>query len=128
MDRKLLYQYLTASALLLSGVLLSYIGFYTEPRGEISNSVQWYFGECLIWAGSVFGITSYVDWKTTNPRDKRPAHEEATDDQPTRWAKRRQATNPRGGDRRPAHALGEGATSDQPMRWAKRRQAMKGER
>ena len=49
--------------MLFSGVLLSFLGFFEEPTGEISNSVLWYFAQCLIWAGSVFGLTSYVDWK-----------------------------------------------------------------
>ena len=49
--------------MLFSGVVLSYLGFYSTPKGEISNSVLWYFAQCLIWAGSVFGLTSYVDWK-----------------------------------------------------------------
>ena len=99
MDKKYIYQYLTAIGLLFSGVLLSFLGFYTEPVGEISQSVQWFFGECLIWAGSLFGMTTYVDWRIK----REPAH--ALRDQPTRWAKRRQAMK--------AHALGEETPSDE---------------
>ena len=80
MDKKFLYQYLTAIGLLCSGVLLSFLGFYEEPVGEISQSVQWYFGECLIWAGSLFGMTTYVDWRAAHAPDKEPAH--ALDEQP----------------------------------------------
>ena len=108
MDKKYIYQYLTAIGLLFSGVLLSFLGFYTEPVGEISQSVQWFFGECLIWAGSLFGMTTYVDWRAAHAlRDVAPSDEEAhaPGDQPTRWAKRRQAM-------KAAHALGEKATSD----------------
>ena len=57
------FQYICAAVMLFSGVLLSFLGFFEEPTGEISNSVLWYFAQCLIWAGSVFGLTSYVDWK-----------------------------------------------------------------
>lgn len=88
MDKKFIYQYLTAIGLLCSGVLLSFLGFYEEPVGEISQSVQWYFGECLIWAGSLFGMTTYVDWRIK----REPAHAQ---------------------DKQPAHALGEKAPSEQ---------------
>ena len=52
-----------AVLLLVSGVVLSFIGFFTEPRGEISDSVLWYFAQTLIYAGSVMGIKSYVDYR-----------------------------------------------------------------
>ena len=94
MDKKYIYQYLTAIGLLFSGVLLSFLGFYTEPVGEISQSVQWFFGECLIWAGSLFGMTTYVDWRAAHAlRDVSPSDEEPSEE--------------------PAHALGEKAPSDE---------------
>lgn len=52
-----------AMLLLVSGVVLSFIGFFTEPKGEISDSVLWYFAQTLIYAGSVMGIKSYVDYR-----------------------------------------------------------------
>ena len=52
-----------AVLLLVSGVVLSFIGFFTEPKGEISDSVLWYFAQTLIYAGSVMGIKSYVDYR-----------------------------------------------------------------
>lgn len=54
---------LSALILLLSGVVLSFLGFFTEPKGEISDSVLWYFAQTLIYAGSVLGIKSYVDYR-----------------------------------------------------------------
>lgn len=54
---------LSALILLLSGVALSFLGFFTEPKGEISDSVLWYFAQTLIYAGSVLGIKSYVDYR-----------------------------------------------------------------
>lgn len=59
-------KYMLASFLVVSGVVLSYISFFTPPVGEISNSVLGYLGECLIWAGSMFGMTEYVNFKTKN--------------------------------------------------------------
>ena len=82
MDKKFIYQYLTAIGLLCSGVLLSFLGFYEEPVGEISQSVQWYFGECLIWAGSLFGMTTYVDWRAAHAPDKEAASEQHEGGQP----------------------------------------------
>lgn len=53
-----------AILLVISGVVMCYLSFYTPPIGEIAPSVLGYFGECLIWAGSVFGIVEYVNFKT----------------------------------------------------------------
>ena len=52
---------LAALMLLVSGVVLSFTGFFTEPKGEISDSVLWYLSQTLIYAGSVFGLKAYVD-------------------------------------------------------------------
>ena len=60
-------QTLSALVLLTTGVILSFIGFFTEPVGEISDSVLWYFAQTLIYAGSVFGLKAYVD-KTLHGR------------------------------------------------------------
>lgn len=52
-----------AIILVISGVVLCYLSFYTPPVGEVAGSVLGYFGECLVWAGSVFGIVEYVNYK-----------------------------------------------------------------
>lgn len=51
----------TPVAFLVSGVVMSLIGIFTEPRGEISNSVLWHFAQAAIYAGSVMGIKIHVD-------------------------------------------------------------------
>ena len=48
--------------LIASGCVMSFLGFYTSPVGEISDSVLWYFAQTLIYAGSVFGMKEYVDY------------------------------------------------------------------
>lgn len=58
--KKVSIQAWTAVVLLLSGVVLSFLGFYTAPFGEISDSVLWYFSQTLIYAGSIFGVSTYV--------------------------------------------------------------------
>ena len=62
-------QLISAILLLLSGVILCYIGFFVPPVGEISNSVLWYFGQTLIYAGSCFGLKAYVDHRLANGKD-----------------------------------------------------------
>ena len=59
-------QTITAVVLIATGILMSFIGFWTPPKGEISDSVLWYFAQTLIYAGSVFGLKVYVD-RRINP-------------------------------------------------------------
>ena len=53
----------TAVGMLAAGVGLSVAGFCVEPVGEISDSVLWYFAQCLLYAGSAMGIDVVIDWK-----------------------------------------------------------------
>lgn len=50
-----------ALMMLMSGIALSVAGFVVDPVGEISDSVLWYVSQALIYAGSVFGVTMYID-------------------------------------------------------------------
>lgn len=53
----------SAIAMLTVGTLLSVAGFCVPPVGEISESVLWFFGQCLLYAGSILGVGAYVDRK-----------------------------------------------------------------
>ena len=53
-------QYGSAIVMLLLGAALSIAGFVTAPAGQIHESVLWLFAQCLIYAGSVFGISVYM--------------------------------------------------------------------
>lgn len=53
----------SALAMLAAGTTLSAVGFAVPPLGEISDSVLWLFSQCLLYAGSIFGVGSYVDSK-----------------------------------------------------------------
>ena len=57
------YQVWSALSMLLAGVCLSVAGFCVPPVGEISDSVLWFFAQCLIYAGSIFGVSIYVQSK-----------------------------------------------------------------
>ena len=45
---------------LIAGIVLTYIGIYSPPVGEISGSVLAALGEFLTFAGSALGIGSYT--------------------------------------------------------------------
>lgn len=54
----------SAMVLLGTGVVLCFISFFSPPvKGEISDSALWYLGQSLIYAGSVFGLKNYIDYK-----------------------------------------------------------------
>jgi len=58
-------QYATAVVMLAIGAALSVAGFIVPPTGEIADSVLWFFAQCLIYAGSIFGVSTYVHGKFT---------------------------------------------------------------
>lgn len=60
-------QSLSAVLMLLAGVALAAAALFMPPQGEISPSVCTVFAQCLIYAGSVFGITQYLTLKTCAP-------------------------------------------------------------
>ncbi len=64
------YQVYSALAMLLTGVALSVAGFLVPPVGEISDSVLWFFAQCLIYAGSIFGVSIYVQSKFTELKEE----------------------------------------------------------
>lgn len=49
----------TAVAAFVVGWGLTIAGFVVPPLGEIADSILWVLGQALIYAASVFGITSY---------------------------------------------------------------------
>ena len=59
----------SALGMLFAGVGLSIAGFAVPPVGEISDSVLWYFAQCLLYAGGAMGIDVAIDYKL----DKRDA-------------------------------------------------------
>lgn len=54
---------LTAIVLIASGIVLSFLSFFLSAEGVIDDSVLWYFAQTLIYAGSVFGLKDYIDYK-----------------------------------------------------------------
>ncbi len=54
--------------LVVSGVVLSFISFFISEDHVIDDSVLWYFAQTLIYAGSVFGLKNYVDYRLKLPK------------------------------------------------------------
>jgi len=69
-------QIYTAVGMLMSGVGLSVAGFIVEPTGQIHESVLWFFAQCLMYAGGIFGIGVYVTTKFNHLVDKLKDKEE----------------------------------------------------
>ena len=57
--------------MLVSGIVMSFVGFYAAPVGEISDSVLWYTAQTLIYAGSIFGVGLYIDGRLKRLENKR---------------------------------------------------------
>lgn len=77
------FQYISALAMMLSGIVLTFICFFTN--GDVTNGVLWYMAQALTFAGGVFGvslyfrtkfsefkseITEYINTKFSPPREK----------------------------------------------------------
>lgn len=56
----------TAVGMLLAGITMSFIGFFVEPTGIIHDSVLWFFAQCLLYGGAVFGIPLYIKSKISS--------------------------------------------------------------
>ena len=63
LEKKEAIQYATAVGMLVAGLALTVAGFVVEPLGVISDSVLYVLAQCLIYAGSIFGIGLYVNTK-----------------------------------------------------------------
>lgn len=45
---------------LVAGIILSFLGFLQLPEGEISSCVLYFFNECLIYSGAIFGVKRHI--------------------------------------------------------------------
>ena len=53
-------QEITAVGLLVAGVSFALMGLLLPPMGSIHDSVLWVFAQCLIYSGSVLGVTGFL--------------------------------------------------------------------
>ena len=59
-ERRSTIAVITAIVMLAFGIILTSIGFFVTPLGEVSDSVLWILGQALIYAGSIFGLATYT--------------------------------------------------------------------
>lgn len=69
-ETKEIVQIFSAIGMLLVGTALAIAGFCVPPIGEIHDSVLWIFAQCLIYAGSIFGVGIYINGKFNHLQDK----------------------------------------------------------
>lgn len=50
----------SAICMLAFGVVLTTIGFFIEPTGEVHDSVLWVLGQTLLYSGGALGIANYA--------------------------------------------------------------------
>lgn len=59
-ERKDTITVFSAIAMLVFGCVLTTIGFFLNPMGEVHDSVLWVLGQCFIYAGGALGIATYA--------------------------------------------------------------------
>jgi len=59
-ERKEIAQVWTVIILMASGIVLSFLSFFLSTEHKIDQSVLWYFAQCLLYAGGIFGIRNYT--------------------------------------------------------------------
>ena len=60
-ETKEVVHYSCAILILLFGCILCILGFYEEPKGRVDESIRFILGQCLLFAGSTFGLSLYVN-------------------------------------------------------------------
>lgn len=71
----------TAVGMLIAGTGLTVAGFLVTPLGIIHDSVLWFFAQCLIYAGSIFGVSIYVTGKVNKAITNFKQREESNGEQ-----------------------------------------------
>jgi len=78
-DTKLTIQVCLSIFLIIAGIVLLFLGFYSEPPGQIHDSVLIAYGEVSTFAGSLLGIDytyKYKIYKADVDRNREKNEEE----------------------------------------------------
>ena len=54
-------QYMTATVMIVSGIVMSFISFFMN--GDVADGVLWYMAQGLTYAGGIFGVSIYFKTK-----------------------------------------------------------------
>ena len=60
-ETKEVVHYACAILILAFGCTLCTLGFYQEQKGSVDDSILFILGQCLLFAGSTFGLSLYVN-------------------------------------------------------------------
>ena len=60
-ETKEVVHYVCAILILAFGCTLCTLGFYQDPKGSVDDSILFILGQCLLFAGSTFGLSLYVN-------------------------------------------------------------------
>lgn len=63
-------QYASAILSIVFGFVLTTMGFFAEPFGEVHTSVLTVLGEVLVFGGSIFGISLHYGNELRNFKDE----------------------------------------------------------
>lgn len=55
-------QYTSASLSILSGISLAFLSFFLNKH-NIEDSILWYIAQTFVYAGSIFGVSAYMNSK-----------------------------------------------------------------
>ncbi len=61
-------QYSTATLMIVSGVVLTFISFFVN--GDVTEGVLWYMAQALTYAGGIFGVSIYFRTKLGDTESK----------------------------------------------------------
>lgn len=79
MDRKLTYQFIMASVLVLAGLVLLFIGCFIQPKGEIHSSILVAFGEGCTFAGALIGVDYHYRYRSWEKSERKKDETEGLD-------------------------------------------------
>ena len=81
MERRLTYQLVVASVLVVAGLTLLFLGFVFPPQGEIHDSVLIAYGEVSTFAGSLVGVDYHYRYRSwAKSRERTAADKDADKD------------------------------------------------
>ena len=69
-DKKELIQLCTACLMLVFSIFLTTFGFFVAPTGIVHDSVLWVMGQCLLYSGAIFGVSTYTKSRMDEIRDE----------------------------------------------------------
>ncbi len=61
MNTKDWIQYGSAIAMILSGIILTFLSYF--QHGDVAEGVLWYMAQALTYAGAIFGVSVYFRTK-----------------------------------------------------------------